>query len=267
MAIVSSIQMVSEPYEVRANLDQATHFIKDAVRNHSDLILLPEVFNTGYRYEKRLGDCAEELDGRTVSWMKQLSLVHGCCIGGGIIERSGDTLYNTFVLAEPTGIVHTYRKRHLPFFENLYFKTGNEPGIFDTCMGRVGVLVCWDMIFKKTVNELKDKVDILLVSSCWPDMTTGNIPVLGMQNWITKQCMNRPQQIAQELSVPVVFANHTGNFDTPIPYLGLRYRSQFVGNSGIIDSDGFALRQLPWGSSVISAEFSLPNVIRREYSA
>jgi len=41
----------------------------------------------------------------------------------------------------------------------------------------------------------------------------------------------------------------------------------FVGQSGIIDNEGFALRRLPWGTSVISAEFALPNVVRREYSA
>ncbi|MBM82522.1 MAG: hypothetical protein CMJ78_18315 [Planctomycetaceae bacterium] len=268
MPVISAIQMASQPFEVEQNLEQAADLLGDAVRRQASLVLFPEVFNTGYIYDRQLADFAEELDGPTVNWMRQRSALNGCYIGGGIVERDGDDIYSTFVLADPAGQIDYYRKRHLPLIEKFFFKTGDEVGIFETRLCRIGVLMCWEMVFQRNVRELLGQVDMLLIPSAWPDMTTGNIPILGLQSWMTRQVHQRPGEIASTLNVPVVYSNLTGNFDTPVPFLPpLRYKSQFTGYSGIHASDGMLIRRLPWGSASVMVDLPLPNVVRREHSA
>lgn len=254
---VSTIQMESRTFAVEENLDRAGRLISEASRQRPELILLPELFYVGYSYEPKLGDYAEELDGLTVEWLQRASRRHGSYIGTCIIERDAGKAYNTFVLACPTGELHTYRKRNLPLYEKLHFTPGIEPGIFDTELGRIGVLVCWDMVYPKTVRDLAGNVDLLLISSAWPDMTTANIQVPFIQGWMTRQVLQQPAKIAKKLEVPVVFSNHTGTFETRLPYLGLNYRSLFASHSAIHERDGSALQRLSWGTAVLNADVQI----------
>ena len=268
MVVVSTIQMESHAFEVEKNLERAGILLADSSRQRPDLVLLPELFHVGYCYDARLTDFAEELDGRTVTWLRRSSLRHGCYVGGCIIEIDGKDIFNTFVMAGPTGELHTYRKRHLPFYEKLYFKAGRDEGIFDTPLGRIGVLICWDMVHRKRVKELANKVDLLLISSAWPDLTTGNIGLPFFQSWMTRQVHFKPGRLAKQLRVPVVFSNLTGTFATRFPFLRVNYRSQFAGHSGIHERDGTTIRRLPWGSAAVSSEIYLPSQTqRREASA
>lgn len=249
--------MESRTFAVEENLDRAGRLINEAARKRPELILLPELFYVGYSYEPKLGEYAEELDGLTVEWLQRASLRHGSYIGTCIIERSESQTFNTFVLASPTGELHTYRKRNLPLYEKLHFTPGTEAGIFDTELGRIGVLVCWDMVFPRNVRDLAGNVDLLLISSAWPDMTTGNIQVPIVQNWMTKQVHRRPGKLAKKLKVPVVFSNHTGTFETRLPYLGLNYRSLFASHSAIHERDGSTLKRLSWGTAVLNANVQI----------
>lgn len=249
--------MESQTFAVEQNLDRAGRLINEAARNRPELILLPELFYVGYSYEPQLGDYAEELDGLTVEWLQRASLRHGSYIGTCIIERADTQTFNTFVLASPTGELHTYRKRNLPLYEKLHFTPGTEAGIFDTEIGRIGVLVCWDMVFPRNVRDLAGNVDLLLISSAWPDMTTANIQVPIVQKWMTKQVHQRPGKLAKKLEVPVVFSNHTGTFETRLPYLGLNYRSLFASHSAIHERDGRALQRLSWGTAVLNADVQI----------
>ena len=265
--VVSTIQMESRTFEVEQNLERAGVLLADSARQRPDLVLLPELFHVGYCYDSKMLEFAEELDGRTVKWLRRSSLRHGCYIGGCIIERDGKDVFNTFVMAGPTGELHTYRKRHLPFYEKLYFTAGQDEGIFDTPLGRIGVLICWDMVHKKRVKELVNKVDLLLISSAWPDLTTGNVRLPFFQSWMTRQVHRQPSRLAKQLQVPVVFSNHTGTFETRFPYVRVDYRSQFAGHSGIHDRDGTMIRRLPWGDAAVSSEIYMPMHVQRRIAS
>ncbi|MEX1237774.1 MAG: nitrilase-related carbon-nitrogen hydrolase, partial [Pseudomonadales bacterium] len=77
----------------------------------TDLIVLPEMFSTGFSMNSRA--LAESMDGNTVTWLKEKAAVHNATVcGSAIIEDSG-AYYNRLVAASPGGDVIKYDKRHL----------------------------------------------------------------------------------------------------------------------------------------------------------
>ena len=117
------------------------------------LVLLPELFSTGLCYDVALCAHAEPIGGHTTRWLRTWSRATGCCIGGTIIECCGQSCFNTFVLTTPDGTTSIYRKRLPPFFENFVFGRGSRTGIIDTPLGRLGVLICWDMVQDRMVQR------------------------------------------------------------------------------------------------------------------
>lgn len=230
---VAAVQMESRPFAVEENLKRAGKYIDAACKRGAQIVLLPELFHVGYSYDNRLAEFMEEIGGETTQWMRQWSQSRGIYLGACIGERAVGGCYNTFVLAGPSGMVNTYQKRFPAFFENLYFKPGASEGIFSTPIGRIGVMICWDMVHAKLLEEMRGKIDILLISSAWPDMTTGNFPLPGLDHWMTSRTKLMPSRLAKVLNVPVVFANMGGSFKTKIPGLGLTYKSAFAGSSAI----------------------------------
>ena len=228
-------QMASTPFTVGANLDKADGLVRTAVRQGARVVLLPELFNTGYTYDRRLQDCAEPIGGRTTTWMQRRSRQFGVWIAAAIAEQAGAHVFDTLVLTGPAGEVHTYRKQFPAFFEMLYFRRGEELGVFDTAIGRVGVLICWDMVQTRLRRALKGNIDLLLICSAWPDLRGGNIPLYGVRQWMSTQPSVRPQQLARRLRVPVAYCNMTGHFSTRVPGVGLTYRTAFAGCSSITD--------------------------------
>src|SRR5439155_17059556 len=130
-------------------------------------------------------------------WMKQRSRQTGRWIGAGIIERSDDGVYDTFLLTGPAGEVLSYRKRYPAFFERLYFHSGRTIGIFDTSLGRIGVMICWDMVHPCLTRTMLGRIDLLLICSAWPDLYRANYPLFGVRGWLSKQPALRPPQLAQ----------------------------------------------------------------------
>src|SRR5438105_3747448 len=143
---IACAQIASAPFEPQSNFDKAEHFIKEAARQGARLILLPEFLTTNCAYDHRLHKFAEPLDGPTAYWLRRQSRVSGCWIGAGFIEAANDAVYDTFLLAGPMGQLFSYRKQYPAFFELLFFHCGRSLGIFDTPLGRIGTLLCWDMV-------------------------------------------------------------------------------------------------------------------------
>src|SRR5256885_9300453 len=53
-----------------------------------------------------------------------------------------------------------YRKRHLVWWEHRYFRPGRRPGIVETPLGRVGLAICADMLYRRTWAEYRGKIDL-----------------------------------------------------------------------------------------------------------
>ncbi|HEV3115462.1 MAG TPA: carbon-nitrogen hydrolase family protein [Gemmataceae bacterium] len=231
-------QMACTTFDRPSNLDKADQLIHEAVRLGAKLILLPELLTTGYTYDRRLHDFAEPIGGSTTRWLQRRSRQTGRWIGAGMVEDGDQRTFDTFLLSGPAGEFHVYRKQYPAFFEKLYFHRGRTANIFDTPLGRIGVMICWDMVHTRLYREMAGRIDLLLVCSAWPDLNQGNIPLYGVRDWLSRQPLQRPQRLAAKLKVPVAYCNMTGDFTTRVPGLGLTYRSTFAGSSSISDAAG-----------------------------
>ncbi len=246
------------PFDPAGNLDKADHAIREAARRGARLIVLPEFLTTGCTYDRRLHDFAEPVGGGTTLWLQRRSRQTGCWIGAGIIEVARDGIFDTVLLTGPAGEVFAYRKQYPAFFEMLYFHRGRSIGLFDTGLGRFGIMICWDMVHARLSREMAGRLDLLLICSAWPAVGPGNIPLYGMTGWLDRQPAHRPRLLAADLGVPVAYCNLTGEFITGVPYLGLTYRSQFAGASSITDGQGTTLVAAGLEETILVANVHMP---------
>ena len=116
-----------------------------------DLLVLPELCHSGYRFESRdeVWQAAEAVDtGSFVEFLKTVCAERKMHIVAGVNERDGERLYNTSVLIGPDGFVGKYRKMHLFMDEKDIFEPGDLGfPIFDIGACRVGMLICFDWVF------------------------------------------------------------------------------------------------------------------------
>jgi predicted amidohydrolase len=254
---IACAQMACATFDRRSNLEKADQFIREASHLGAKLILLPELLTTGYTYDRRLRDLAEPIDGITTRWLQLRSRQTGRWIGAGIAEAADESTFDTFLLAGPAGEFHSYRKQYPAFFEKLYFHRGQTANIFETALGRIGMMICWDMVHGRLYREMAGRIDLLLICSAWPDCNRGNIPLYGVRDWLTRQPAQRPQRLADKLNVPVAYCNMTGDFTTRVPGLGLVYRSTFAGNSSIADGLGKIARLANGEETVLVADVQI----------
>jgi N-carbamoylputrescine amidase len=94
----------------------------------------------------------------------------------GVTERAGNALYNSAVLIGPDGYIGTYRKLHLWDQENRIFSPGDLGlPVFHTALGRIGILICYDLWFPEAVRTLVlGGAQLLCVPTNWVPLPTGN---------------------------------------------------------------------------------------------
>ncbi len=155
------------------NLERSLFFIKRAAAEGADLVILPELANSGCDLgpRERALDLAEEVPGgpTALAWGEVAKGEAGICIVGGLLEKEGDTLHNSAVLLGP-GVVGRYRKTHLWNREKLLYEPGQELPVFETPLGKIGVLVCYDAWFPEAARTLALRgAQVLCVPSNAPD--------------------------------------------------------------------------------------------------
>ena len=139
----------------------------EQIAEGSDLILLPEMFTTGFAQES--ANHAEEIDGDTVGWLLNLAKNKKAHIAGSIVIREGDSVFNRLIWAKPSGELESYDKRHLFSFagEDKVYRAGGERKIID-CQGwRVCPQVCYDLRFPVWSRNRND-YDCLIYVANWP---------------------------------------------------------------------------------------------------
>ena len=140
---------------VEANLAAVQSAIEGAA---FDLLVLPELFATGYFFHDRaqVRQLSEPVPGGpTTQFLIELAAAKEAFICGGLVEREGDRVYNSAVLAGPEGFIGRYRKLHLFYEEKLWFTPGDGPlEIYDLGSARVGMMVCFDWRFPEVARIL-----------------------------------------------------------------------------------------------------------------
>jgi len=185
--------------EVSANLDAAEHAVLAA---DADLIVLPELFASGYFFEStaQAEALAEPVpDGPTAQRVIEWARETGAVIVAGVAERDGDRLYNSAVIAAINGWLGTYRKTHLYYEETLHFTPGADGFQVWTVTDRtgtgyrLGVMICFDWFFPESARTLALKgADViahpsnLVLAHCPTAM-----PIRALENGVFTATANR----------------------------------------------------------------------------
>lgn len=124
---------------------------------HADLLVLPELFATGYAFQSRreLRELAEPARGPTFECLAEIARETGAAVVAGCAEVEGRRLYNSALLVKDDALVAVYRKVHLFYKEKQWFDPGTAPWPVRRVNGaRVGVMICFDWIFPEVARSL-----------------------------------------------------------------------------------------------------------------
>ncbi len=141
--------------EATANIEQIFRMTQSI---DSDLFILPELANSGYNFENinAAKEAAESVDSSPfLNAMIELARTKNALIATGFCERDAGKLYNSSALVGPKGIIGTYRKLHLFLNEKKLFSAGNQGlPVFETDLGKIGMLICFDWMFPEAWRKL-----------------------------------------------------------------------------------------------------------------
>jgi len=209
---VAFVQINSKLLDVEGNVEKAFHLFG---RRKADLLVLPELFNTGYNFRTRreLARVAEPIpQGPTTQILREFSKRNGAQVIAGVAERKGQNFYNSAIVVKDGRYLGTYRKIHLFHGEKKFFKPGHEFKVF----GRVGVMICFDWFFPESARTL---------------MLKGAEVIAHPSNLVLPHCPDSMRTRALENHVYVVTADRVG------VERGLR----FIGQSQIVSPRGRVL--------------------------
>ena len=147
------VQMSATP-DPEKNLERAIVRVRDAASKGAQIVCLPELFQTQYfcqREDAALFDLAEPIPGPVTTKLAEAAKQLGIVLIASLFEKRAPGVYhNTAVTIDADGTLRgVYRKMHIPddplYYEKFYFTPGDLGfRAFDTSVGKVGTLVCWD---------------------------------------------------------------------------------------------------------------------------
>ncbi|KAI1641889.1 putative hydrolase, carbon-nitrogen family [Daldinia loculata] len=169
---VALIQLHPKPLVPAENFAKAESFIKDAAKEGCSLAVLPEYHLTSWvpdepNFKDSCADSALYLN-KYQQLAKELSI---CIVPGTIVELEGGALHNIAYFISSNGeILGRYQKKNLwhPERRHLVSSAKQPHEAFDTPLGRVGLLICWDIAFPEAFRELiSDGAQIICVPTFW----------------------------------------------------------------------------------------------------
>lgn len=139
----------------------------NAIADEIDLIVLPEMFTTGFTMNP--STVAETMEGETLSWLKEMAKTKNCAITGSLVIQENANFYNRMVFVFPDGKVQHYDKRHLFTLagEEKVYKAGSERLIVEYKGWKICPLVCYDLRFP-VFSRNTENYDLLIYVASWP---------------------------------------------------------------------------------------------------
>ncbi len=186
--------------EPELNRERALEAVQQA--RHADLLVLPELCNSGYRFESssQARDLAEDVNGPFVQSLAGASREYGTTLVAGFCEKAEEGLFNSAVLVTPNGRIGLYRKLHLFLDEKDHFLPGDLGlPVFEVPDGsdgtvRIGMLICFDWQFPESWRTLAlREADIVCHPSnlVLPGLAQRCVPVHALLNRLFVVTSNR----------------------------------------------------------------------------
>jgi len=138
-----------------------------SIDHASDLIVLPEMFTTGFTMDA--SNNAEAMDGSSITWMQETAVTANSSVCGSLIIEENGHYYNRFIQVSPDGDLQSYDKRHLFRLadEQHHFSPGSQKITIELNGFRICPMVCYDLRFPVWFRNRGD-YDLLLCVANWP---------------------------------------------------------------------------------------------------
>ncbi|MEM2147569.1 MAG: carbon-nitrogen hydrolase family protein [Candidatus Bathyarchaeia archaeon] len=151
---VALAQISCKRGDKKANIEKIRNKAESAKHQGAELVIFPELSLTGYTIRDELYELAEKIPGSSTGAIEKIAKELKMHIVFGmpeLSEKTKATIYNTAVLIGPRGFIGKYRKMHLPthsvFEEKRYFRPGYHVEAFETEIGKLGLIICYDIFF------------------------------------------------------------------------------------------------------------------------
>lgn len=222
---IACIQMDIAFGQPEVNYQVAEQLIDKASRSNPDIIVLPELWTTGYDLT-RLNELADLEAHKTISFLQTLAKkYHVHLVGGSIAKKTSNGIYNTMLMINNKGeFVKDYDKLHLfqLMDEHHYLKPGEKNGLFTFDNQLCASFICYDIRFPEWLRVHSSKgAEVLFISAEWPKPRLNHWRALIISRAIENQAY-------------VIAVNRTGSDPNNV----------FAGHSLIVD---------PWGEIISEA--------------
>lgn len=139
------------------------------IREKTDLIILPEMFTTGFTMNA--ANLAEPMDGKAMQWMRDTAAKYNAVVTGSLIVTENGNFYNRLIWMRPDGTYEKYDKRHLFTMakeENTY-TAGHDKLIVELKGWKVCPMICYDLRFPVWIRNTNAEYDLLIFVANWPE--------------------------------------------------------------------------------------------------
>ncbi len=188
---VSLIQSSLHWENKEANLSSFEEKIS-LLKGKTQVVFLPEMFSTGF--SMRPNQLAENMEGPTVTWMKNIAAANRIILCGSVIIQENENYYNRLLWILPNGETGVYDKRHLFGFagEDQHYAAGIKRLIASVNGWRFNLQVCYDLRFpvwaRQQQKESNPEYDVLVYLANWPERRRQAWMTLLQARAIENQC-------------------------------------------------------------------------------
>lgn len=151
---------------IKENIENISQKINQ-ITEKTDLIVLPEMFSTGFVMEP--SEVAEPMDGSAVTWMIDTAKSKDCAITGSLIIKENNQFYNRLIFVKPSGKIEYYNKKHLFTHagEDKIYTAGRERKVIEYKGWKIATFICYDLRFPVWSRNIEDYHIALYVAN-WP---------------------------------------------------------------------------------------------------
>ena len=200
--LVALVQMNGVFLDVRRNTQAAEAAVREAAGKGAKLIVFPEALLTGYQADRLAEACMlAEPEGRpNMQGFRKLARECGVFLLVPFFEKRGEGVFNSAVLIDDNGQdAGVYSKTHLTGSEKGILLAGDRLSVWDTPLGRIGCLICYDICFPETVRSLAlSGAQVILVPAAWGsekyyrNWWDLNVACRALDNLVYLAAVNRP---------------------------------------------------------------------------